>query len=279
MIHLRTLTLDDVPHGLRLKEQAGWNQTAADWQRVLAFEPEGCFLAEWEGQPVGTACTVVLGEVAWITMVLVDPAFQRRGIGKQLTVRALEHLRARGIPTIRLDATPLGRPLYEKLGFEPEYTVVRYDGTAPGGLPPGETVPLDGPLLDEAIALDRQATGTDRSRLLRRLASETPNPLIGLLREGRLVGYHGLRRGTLASHLGPVIAVDAAAGVTLLDAALAQCPAGPVFLDIPLANEPARRWALAQGLSERRRVTRMWQGRRVADQAERIWAGFGPEKG
>jgi len=33
------------------------------------------------------------------------------------------------VPTIRLDATPLGRPVYAKLGFVDEYEVTRYGGT------------------------------------------------------------------------------------------------------------------------------------------------------
>jgi len=47
-------------------------------------------------------------------------------------------LDARGVPTIRLDATPLGRPVYTKLGFVDEYEVTRYGGTPapiPAALP------------------------------------------------------------------------------------------------------------------------------------------------
>ena len=31
----------------------------------------------------------------------------------------------RGIPSIRLDATPQGRPVYQRLGFEDEYELCR----------------------------------------------------------------------------------------------------------------------------------------------------------
>src|ERR1700687_2743834 len=45
---LRIMTMADIPAGMRLKEIAGWNQTAADWKRFLEASPEGCFVAAAE---------------------------------------------------------------------------------------------------------------------------------------------------------------------------------------------------------------------------------------
>ena len=35
MIRVRGMTFEDLTLGLRLKQRAGWNQTAADWTRFL----------------------------------------------------------------------------------------------------------------------------------------------------------------------------------------------------------------------------------------------------
>ena len=72
MLHIRRMNAADVPLGMRLKTQAGWNQTEADWRRFLAMQPVGCFVAELDGRPVGTAVGCTFGPVAWIAMVLVD---------------------------------------------------------------------------------------------------------------------------------------------------------------------------------------------------------------
>ena len=69
MIAIRLMTTRDVPLGMRLKEQAGWNQTEADWRRFLHLEPDGCFVAELDGVPVATTTTCVFGTTAWIAMV------------------------------------------------------------------------------------------------------------------------------------------------------------------------------------------------------------------
>ena len=94
-IIIRTMTGRDVPLGMALTDRAGWNQTEADWLRFLALEPEGCFVAEWDGRPVGTTVTTVLGAVGWIAMVLVDEVVRGQGFGTRLVEHAVTYLRQR----------------------------------------------------------------------------------------------------------------------------------------------------------------------------------------
>src|SRR5262249_24073287 len=129
VIRIRPMSVADIPLGMRLKHQAGWNQTEADWGRFLELEPEGCFVAEWDGAPAGTVTTCIFGPVAWVAMVLVETCLRGRGIGKALMQHALGFLDERGIHSIRLDATRLGRPLYELLGFAAEYSLDRLEGS------------------------------------------------------------------------------------------------------------------------------------------------------
>ena len=79
MPDIRIMNAADIPLGMRLKEQASWNQTEADWQRYLELQPDGCFVASLDGEAVATLTTCVFGPVAWIAMVLVDLRSRRRG--------------------------------------------------------------------------------------------------------------------------------------------------------------------------------------------------------
>src|SRR5205823_2979194 len=88
-----------------------------------------CFVAELGGAAVGTTACFLFGRVAWVAMVLVDEAARGRGVGTALMRHALAFADDRGIRSVRLDATPLGRPIYEKLGFVAEYPLTRYAGT------------------------------------------------------------------------------------------------------------------------------------------------------
>lgn len=132
MITIRSLTTGDLGFGLSLSKQAGWNQVLADWQRLLSLEPQGFFLALYHGRPAGTVGTCIFGHIAWAAMMLVDSSLRRCGIGSALLRHALDWLDANNVRTVRLDATPVGLPMYEKHGFKIQFELTRYAGELAG---------------------------------------------------------------------------------------------------------------------------------------------------
>ncbi len=288
MMTIRRMTIDDLPLGLGLSRQAGWNQTESDWRRFMSMEPEGCFVAEFNGSPAGTTTTCVFGhQVAWIAMVLVDKNVRGRGIGTTLLKHALDYLSARKIETVRLDATPAGRPIYEKLGFVAEYELARYEGM-PIIDRPSSLAPRPSPLVPDIIAFDRRMTGTDRAKMLGRLFEEFPEHIRIVRQSNQLEGFITMRPGANAVQAGPCIATapasscrktEAGAGPSLLSDALNRCVGKPVFVDIPLDNVQAVKIAESSGLRVQRCFTRMCLGERINDNVQAIWASSGPEKG
>ena len=280
MLHLRVMTDHDVPLGMRLTEQAGWNQTAADWRRFLEMEPEGCFVAEADGRPVATATACTFHAVGWIAMVLVDEAVRRRGIGTALVRQTVDYLDRRSVATARLDATPLGQTVYGRLGFAAECELVRLEGVAPAGPPPHPNVrPAAQNELDAVLALDRQITGTRREKLFEHILRRQPGALHVFSSDSTLTGYLMFREGSRAAQIGPGVATSEEAGRALGDALLARCAGQPVFIDVPRANTPAIRWAESRGLRVQRPFTRMRRGPAVHDHPAQLWASSGPEHG
>jgi GNAT superfamily N-acetyltransferase len=273
------MTPADVSLGMRLKAQAGWNQTEADWRRCLRLSPDGCFVAELDDTAVGTTVTILFGRVAWVAMVLVDEAVRGRGVGTALIQHALAFLDGRGVPSVRLDATPLGRPVYEKLGFVAEYPLARYAGVpGPAGRNAG-VEPLRPATLPEIECLDEPITQADRSQLLRRLFEEYPDTFRVVRRDDTVVGFLTSRPGANAAQIGPCIAADEDAGRSLLADAARRYAGQRIFIDVPRPNEPARRAAEALGLTVQRELLRMGRGEPVAEAVDLLWASSGPEKG
>jgi GNAT superfamily N-acetyltransferase len=278
MIRIRLMTPADIALGMRLKTQAGWNQTEADWRRFLWLQPDGCFVAELDGTPVGTTACFVFGRVAWVAMVLVDEAVRGRGIGTALMRHALAFLDGLGVRSVRLDATPLGRPVYEKLGFTADYTLVRYAGRFTArAVPRVEALQLS--RLPEAIRLDASITGADRSRLLRRLFEEYPNNFRIVSHADRLVGFLAARPGAHAVQVGPVLATDRSVGRCLFFEAASRHAGQQVFIDVPQPNAAARRSIEALGLAPQRELVRMNRGQPLRERLDNLWASSGPEKG
>ncbi len=278
MIEIRLMTIDDLKLGLRLTEQAGWNQTESDWLRFMNMEHAGCFVAELNGASVGTTATCILGQVAWIAMVLVDVNARGGGVGTALLKHALNYLDERKVKTVRLDATPAGQPIYEKLGFAPEYELARFEGIVPPGKA-GPLVPKGTPdAFASIIEFDNRVTGTDRAKMLSRLFEEFPEN-IRIMRHGDIVeGYITIRPGANAVQIGPCIAMHKA-GPALLCDALKRSVGKQVFIDIPLDNEDAVDIAQSSGLRIQRPFTRMYRGEPVKDNVKALWASSGPEKG
>jgi GNAT superfamily N-acetyltransferase len=276
------MTPNDIPGALRLNALAGWNQTESDWERFLAASPNGCLVVDDAAKVVGTATTVSYEDrFAWIGMVLVDPEFRNRGIGTRLLRRMIEYLDDAGIPTLKLDATPLGKPLYEKLGFVSEYEIERWTlkRTAPV-----ERVlnaaPLPTEQLSEIVAYDRDVFGADRSALLRALHRDRSDLTLAV-RSGRYMqGYAFGRHGRFADHLGPWMARDADSAEKLLRDFLERSSRDTVIADALKSNAAAGETLHSAGFTVTRPLTRMYRGpNRFPGKPESLCAILGPEFG
>jgi GNAT superfamily N-acetyltransferase len=280
--HIRVMTPADVPAGMRLKELAGWNQTPEDWVRFLQQNPEGCFVAECDGRVAGTVTTIVYGSsLAWIGMVLVDPDFRGKGVGTALLHRALEFLDARRVPCIKLDATPQGKPLYERLGFQVEYQierrVLRRTGSRQAA-PSGEVEPVED--LSGVFALDREIFGADRSAVLQSVADAAPELVLRARQGGAIEGYALGRKGSRADHLGPWIARSEGAARELLEGFLKRSRRDAVLVDALAANSWATQLAQDKGFEISRPLTRMFRGGNAhPGRPDLVCAIGGPELG
>lgn len=262
----RPLTYADIGAGLALCEIAGWNQRARDWRLFLDRNPKGSCAALGEGRVVGTAATLDYGPFAWISMVLVDPAVRGRGLGTALLERTLDILG--DAPCARLDATPLGEPVYRKLGFVEEYALERWERPA-GASPKAATVqPLleIGPLTE----FDREAFGADRGWLLEWLREGAPE-----LAWRGATGYVLGREGRRFTHIGPLVCADAAEARALIEAALAASRR-PAVIDIPRGKAAVIE---SLGFRKQRPLLRMRRGAPAPPLDERIYAIAGPELG
>lgn len=236
---LRPFVPADIPAGLGLCRAAGWNQIDRDWRVFLDHSPEGCFAVEAHAGVIGSVTTIRYENVAWISMLLVDPAWRGRGVGRALLERALAVLS--DVECVKLDATPEGRRLYVQYGFQDEMRLWRMEASGSGALD-AEARPIAVP--HPALTHAWQLPGSD---------------------------WAGARPGHLATHIGPVIAASAEHAARLVRHAMAA--GGRFFLDAP---EPAD-WAARLGFAPRRELLRMWRG--AFQPSPTAWGIIGPEFG
>ena len=279
-IEIRLLQSSDLAAALRLKELAGWNQTERGWQRLLRLEPHGCFCATLEDRVVGTSTTITYAaDLAWIGMVLVDPEYRKRGIGTRLMQAALDYLLHIGVATVKLDATPHGRPLYENLGFTFESRVERWRGIARAA-GPSDCTALSRDALVDVLALDRDAFSADRSKLVEILIADAcVTPIMSIASDGSLSGYALARRGSNAAYVGPLIAKGPSNAEQLLDGLLERLAGQDVYVDLNMEFEAGEEILASRGFVKQRDLDRMFYGKNTEATSKLVFAIAGPELG
>jgi GNAT superfamily N-acetyltransferase len=233
-----------------------------------------------DGRLVATAAIVPHGDrFGWISMVLVAEAWRRRGLARWMLDRCIATLRTDGRVPV-LDATPDGREVYRRLGFDDGPVIERFESIES----PSARVETDSSIrrldigdLDAISALDTPAFGADRKPILAHLANRLPDAAHVAWRGGRLTGFVLARDGSRATQIGPLVAVDAPTAIALFDAARRAVTA-PMFIDT-LPQPPFRAHIAASGFTLQRKLTCMALGGSVPGDERLLFAAAGPELG
>lgn len=246
------LTDADVDDAVCLNTEAGWNQTATDWQFMLDHG-EGTGV---RGDAlIATSMLLPQGDrFAWIAMILVTSAWQRRGLAGGLMRRCID--RAQEMDLIAgLDATEAGRKIYLPLGFRDIYPLSRWQMDAPVGHMHDGVRLMEQDDLDAVVAFDRAVAGVDRRALLTHLRRRCPERAFVLEDNGELIGLVLARDGRLATQIGPLTARSQEEALALLDSVLSQ--GGPAFLDAGDHQTDLAVWLGKTGFSRQRSYMRM----------------------
>jgi GNAT superfamily N-acetyltransferase len=255
---MRPLSEADVTAGQALSDEQRWPHRIEDWKMMLGLGFG--YVAEREGQPVGTVMAWPLGDdAATIGMVIVTQNHQGAGIGRDLMNRVLADL---GDRYISLNATEAGLPLYRKLGFVECGAVLQYQGAAFAvpliDLPPDERLrPMGSKDLPALQALARRATGTNRDALLGALVVGAQG--VVLTRNHEPVGFSLFRRFGRGFVIGPTIAPNLKAAKALISHWLGSKNGIFCRLDVPEDSGLAE-WLDGMGMPNVSRVVTMRRG-------------------
>jgi GNAT superfamily N-acetyltransferase len=278
-----SLTPSELADADALVREARWNQTTADW-RVFIAHGHLYAAQTGAGRIVGTTATLPFGSrFAWISMVLVTGEYRRQGLATQLLRLAMADLAVERLVPV-LDATPDGRPVYGKLGFQDCWGFQRLVRQERRVAPLNAIADvLIRPITDadwrSLCTYDAAAFGAERSAVVNGLRGRLPPAELIAERNGRIVGFSLGRDGGLASHIGPLIADDDTAACALAGRALDAID-GRVFVDLADAKTDLRSYLDARGFAVARPFTRMAFGSSARfDDEARTFAVAGPEYG
>ena len=179
---------------------------------------------------------------------------------------------------MKLDATPQGKPIYEKVGFVSEYEIERWMLQRPAS---GVKLRSSAAAVAvEILELDHEVFGADRGSLLQSLTAEAPDFALMKFQQGRIAGYAFGRRGSRADHLGPWVARDEGIARELLDEFLSRSVRESVFVDCVRSNPWAAPMLAERSFEFSRQLTRMFRGANAyPGRRDLVCAILGPEFG
>jgi GNAT superfamily N-acetyltransferase len=248
---------------IRLTDLEHWGYTRADFERLLALEPEGCFVAIIGGKRAGLTCSITYGKLAFIGAVIVHPEVRGKHVGEALMRSTLDYLDRKGVETARLNAYLNVIPFYERLGFLREYENVRYHGSVAASGTPGAGRPATGDDLPAIAHFDSFYFGASRERLLARLHEEFPESFLVARDEGGVRGYIVANADGGSAEIGPWVANPTMPEVAgdLLHSLLARLGPTRIAFTAPTLNAHHERMAAELRLETAFRTLRMYRGR------------------
>ncbi len=231
--------------------------------RYLALQPDGAFVAKHDDRIIGFGGAMDYGSFAYIGLMAVHPTMQKRGVGRLILKRLLTWLDERGCPTVLLDATPVGAPLYKHYGFTAEDTTTFLRLTQrvplPHALSEGIS-PLSEADIPSVIAFDTPYFGADRHAILTSYWNDDPQrAFIAHDSNGQITGYLFAQPTTL----GPWLANTVEDAERLLLQALTLPFAGEPNVFVSVHNADALQLLNRYGFTQQRTLSHMCRGRHI----------------
>lgn len=259
-LDIQTLTVADLDAADTLLMAAyGGASRKRHLRSYLELQPDGWVFARWDGAPAGVAGATIYGPTAYIGLVGVDPAYQRRGIAMAMMRHLMAWCASRGNPALLLDASAAGAPLYEQLGFVDDEQTTGYLRDEHSFNPPladcvSQLRPAD---LPAVAAFDTPIFGASRAAVLGLFLRDLPaRAFVARDATGQVSGYLFAQ----PAMLGPWVARTPADAEALLGAALQLTyEAGPQVL-APSSNPDLHNLLRRYGFSSKRVLRHMRLG-------------------
>ena len=253
---LRNMAQADLALALEWTAAEGWNPGLHDANCFYAADPEGFFLAELDGAPIGCVSAVRYGSgFGFLGLYIIKAEHRRRGFGLELWRAALDHL---GDRVIGLDGVVAQQDNYRKSGFRIAFRNIRQEGKGGGAAPPG-VIDLAAIPIEEILRYDETAFPAPRADFLRSWIEQPQAVALGVVDGRRLKGYGVLRACREGFKIGPLFADDEETADHLFAGLTARAPGAAVFLDTPEANPAAGALAARHAMTPIFETARMYK--------------------
>jgi GNAT superfamily N-acetyltransferase len=238
----------------------GWNPGLDDAACFYAADNQGFLVGKINDQPIASISAVKYGNsFGFIGLYIVAEPFRHQGYGLRLWNRALASLQGR---TVGLDGVLAQQENYKKSGFRLAHRNIRFAGEA------APSVVVSAPVVELAsldfacvLAYDAGFFPAQREVFLRAWINPKHGDALGIVENGKLVGYGVIRACRQGYKIGPLNAENRDLANELFNALICRVPLGAaIYLDVPEPNAQALELARMHAMQPAFETARMYTG-------------------
>ena len=129
-MEIRSFAVEDEKAVIELWQKCNlvrsWNNPESDIKRKLKVNPELFLIGILDGKIVATAMGGYEGHRGWVNYLAVDPAYQKKGFGRQLMAEIEKRLLALDCPKINLQVrsgNTSALEFYSRIGYKDDNVV------------------------------------------------------------------------------------------------------------------------------------------------------------
>ncbi|MEH2273905.1 MAG: GNAT family N-acetyltransferase [Nostoc sp.] len=233
---VRPMTKDDLKIALSWAASEGWNPGIDDVDNFYIADPGGFLIGELNGQPISCISVVrYSAKFNFIGIYLVKPEERGKGFGLKTWQEALKLISNQ---PAALDAVLQQVNNYQRFGFKPAHSHLRYQGIINGKISPDVT-DLKNLDFEQLCRYDERYFPSSRPHFLSTWINQPHGQGYAIINDANLVGYGVIRKATDGFKIAPLFAENEEIAEKLFLALVTYAEISPIYVDVPNINEAA----------------------------------------
>lgn len=258
---IRKMSEEEIKIAVDWAAEEGWNPGLNDAACFYRTDPDGFYLGEIDGKPVGCISVVsYLGVFGFLGFYIVHPDYRARGYGIQIWNEAIKYLRNHNIG---LDGVVTQQDNYKKSGFKLAYRNIRYEGSSVDSVKDSESIiSADKIAFDKLLKYDSNFFPVQREKFLKCWVN-MPDSYSFVFNDNGIKGMGTIRKCRRGWKIGPLFSDNAEIAELLFNSLCSKIENNSaVFLDVPEVNPDA------VALAEKYKMIKVFETARMYTKAE-----------